>query len=89
MSLTCKWFEQTITRMALVWHGQRLNVVAHECLLVWPPNTAEAIMRSTCDTIHADMPPSLYKKTLAFELKRMIVDSDSATKKTKDHTNDS
>ena len=69
--------------MALVWHGQRFHVVAHECLLVWPPNTAEANMRSTCGTIHADMPQSLYKKQMAFELKRMVVETDAATKNKK------
>jgi hypothetical protein len=46
---------QTTMRTALMWHGQGFQIVAHRYFRVWPPNTAKAIMRSTCGTILDDI----------------------------------
>ena len=64
LSLNCKWPAQTTMRKAQMWHGQGFQVVAHGFVRVWSPNTAKAIMRSTCGTIHEDLPLSFKKKII-------------------------
>ena len=59
LGLTCTLPVHISEHIALMRHGQEFQLDAHTCFRVWPPNTAEAIMRITCGTINEHKPPTL------------------------------